>query len=114
MISTPVAHDVASNEFVEIFSRYGRVAHAVILATIDNASRRRGFIVMSTNGEARTALGSLSRTEIRCVFSSSVHQRGLIKYPFRRGHVIDVSWAVVQRSQGQLVTSTCCFLGVLT
>jgi len=27
---------------------------------------------------------------------------------FRRGHVIDVSWAVVQRSQGQLVTSACC------
>ncbi|KAF9652648.1 hypothetical protein BDM02DRAFT_3088537 [Thelephora ganbajun] len=75
--------DLVKSEFVEIFSRYGRVSHAVILATIDNASRRRGFIVMSTHAEARLALSSLSRTEIK-------------------GHVIDVSWAVVQRSQGFL------------
>ena len=61
----PVAHDVTRGEFVEIFSRYGRVAHAVILATIDNASRRRGFIVMSTHAEARSAINSLSRTEIK-------------------------------------------------
>ena len=61
----PVAHDVTRGEFVEIFSRYGRVAHAVILATIDNASRRRGFIVMSTHAEARLAINSLSRTEIK-------------------------------------------------
>jgi len=54
---------------VEIFSRCGRVSHAVILATIDNASRRRGFIVMSTHAEARMAINSLSRTEIRWVFS---------------------------------------------
>ena len=52
---------------MEVFSRYGRVAHAVILATIDNASRRRGFIVMSTHAEARSAINSLSRTEIKCV-----------------------------------------------
>lgn len=50
---------------MEIFSRHGRVLHAVILATIDNASRRRGFIVMSTHAEARLALNSLSRTEIK-------------------------------------------------
>ena len=50
---------------MEIFARYGRVSHAVILATIDNASRRRGFIVMSTHAEARLALNSLSRTEIK-------------------------------------------------
>ena len=59
---------------MEIFSRYGRVSHAVILATIDNASRRRGFIVMSTHAEARLAIGSLSRTEIRCVFFSVTHR----------------------------------------
>lgn len=59
---------------MEIFSRCGRVAHAVILATIDNASRRRGFIVMSTHAEARVALSSLSRTEIKCVFSLVAHQ----------------------------------------
>lgn len=54
---------------MEIFSRYGRVAHAVILATSDNASRRRGFIVMSTHAEARLALNSLSRTEVKWALS---------------------------------------------
>ena len=63
---------------MEIFSRFGRVSHAVILATIDNASRRRGFIVMSTHAEARLAIGSLSRTEIKCVLSSVTHQCALI------------------------------------
>lgn len=63
---------------MDVFSRYGRVSHAVILATIDNASRRRGFIVMSTHAEARVAISSLSRTEIKCVFSSVRYQRTLI------------------------------------
>ncbi|EIM88839.1 uncharacterized protein STEHIDRAFT_138020 [Stereum hirsutum FP-91666 SS1] len=75
--------DLSKNEFAELFSRYGTVSHCVILATVDNASRRRGFIVMSTNAEARAAMDGLSRTEIK-------------------GSVIDVSWAVVQRSQGFL------------
>ncbi|CAL1699708.1 unnamed protein product [Somion occarium] len=75
--------DLTKAEFVEIFSRYGTVSHAVILATVDNASRRRGFVVMSTYNEARCAMDALSRKEIK-------------------GHTIDVSWAVVQRSQGFL------------
>lgn len=52
-------------EFVEIFSRFGSVAHAVILATVDNASRRRGFIVMNSHNEARAAMDGLSRKEIK-------------------------------------------------
>jgi hypothetical protein len=76
-----VAHKVTRNELVEIFSRYGRVLHAVILATSDNASRRRGFIVMSTHGEAHLALNSLSRTEVKWVFSSVTWQR-LFTAPF--------------------------------
>ncbi|CCL98231.1 uncharacterized protein FIBRA_00225 [Fibroporia radiculosa] len=75
--------DLTKSEFVDIFSRYGTVAHAVILATVDNASRRRGFVVMSSFSEARAAMDGLSRREIK-------------------GHTIDVSWAVVQRSQGFL------------
>ncbi|KAI0743190.1 hypothetical protein BC629DRAFT_253028 [Irpex lacteus] len=75
--------DLTKPEFMEIFSRYGKVSHAVILATVDNASRRRGFVVMSTHSEARLAMNMLSRKEIK-------------------GHTIDVSWAVVQRSQGFL------------
>ncbi|OCH88422.1 hypothetical protein OBBRIDRAFT_813659 [Obba rivulosa] len=75
--------DLTKSDFVDVFSRYGTVAHAVILATVDNASRRRGFIVMSNHEEAKAAMDGLSRREIK-------------------GYTIDVSWAVVQRSQGFL------------
>ncbi|GBE83783.1 hypothetical protein SCP_0508390 [Sparassis crispa] len=75
--------DLTKAEFVDLFSRYGTVSHAVILATVDNASRRRGFVVMSNHEEAKRAMDALSRTDIK-------------------GHQIDVSWAVVQRSQGFL------------
>ncbi|KAI6129546.1 hypothetical protein EV401DRAFT_1852574 [Pisolithus croceorrhizus] len=73
--------DLTKSEFADIFAPFGTVTHAVILATVDSSSRRRGFIVMSTNDEARAAMNGLSRTQIR-------------------GHVLDVSWAVVQRSRG--------------
>lgn len=57
---------------MEIFSRYGKVSHAVILATVDNASRRRGFVVMSTHSEARLAMNMLSRKEIKSALFYSV------------------------------------------
>ncbi|KAI0355937.1 hypothetical protein OH77DRAFT_1478854 [Trametes cingulata] len=75
--------DLTKTEFAEIFARFGAVAHAVILATVDNASRRRGFIVMARHDEAKAAMDGLNRKEIK-------------------GHIIDVSWAVVQRSDGFL------------
>ncbi|EKM57986.1 uncharacterized protein PHACADRAFT_206833 [Phanerochaete carnosa HHB-10118-sp] len=75
--------DLTKLEFTDLFSRYGTVSHAVILATVDNASRRRGFIVMSTHQESKAAMDGLSRKEIK-------------------GHTIDISWAVVQRSGGFL------------
>ncbi|KAF9225724.1 hypothetical protein BS17DRAFT_777575 [Gyrodon lividus] len=75
--------DLTKTEFTEIFQPFGTVTHAVILATVDSASRRRGFIVMSTHHEAKVAMNALSRTQIK-------------------GHTLDVSWAVVQRSQGFL------------
>ncbi|OSD05234.1 hypothetical protein PYCCODRAFT_1457645 [Trametes coccinea BRFM310] len=75
--------DLTKAEFAELFGRFGAVAHAVILATVDNASRRRGFIVMGSHHEAKIAMDALNRKEIK-------------------GHVIDVSWAVVQRSEGFL------------
>ncbi|KAF8905253.1 hypothetical protein CPB84DRAFT_1772052 [Gymnopilus junonius] len=74
---------LTKNEFAAVFAQYGVVSHCVILATVDNSSRRRGFIVMSSHGEARQAMAALTRTQIK-------------------GHTIDVSWAVVQRSQGFL------------
>lgn len=85
---------------MDIFSRYGVVSHSVILATIDNSSRRRGFVVMSTHAEALSALGSF---EIKWVLSPP--DTSAANHYLCRGHVIEVSWAVVQRSQGQLVTS---------
>ncbi|KAL0576032.1 hypothetical protein V5O48_005939 [Marasmius crinis-equi] len=70
-------------EFAAIFSRYGTVTHCVVLATVDNASRRRGFVVMSSHEEAKRAMMALTRTQIK-------------------GHTIDISWSIVQRSQGFL------------
>ncbi|KAL0959607.1 hypothetical protein HGRIS_011314 [Hohenbuehelia grisea] len=74
---------LTKSEFANIFSDCGTVSHCVILATVDNASRRRGFVVMSTHEEAKLAMSTLSRTQIK-------------------GHVLDISWAVVQRSHGFL------------
>jgi hypothetical protein len=56
---------VSRAEFTSLFSRFGTVSHAVILATVDNASRRRGFVVMSTHEEAKCAMNALSRTQMK-------------------------------------------------
>ncbi|KAF9475131.1 hypothetical protein BDN70DRAFT_841358 [Pholiota conissans] len=74
---------LSKNEFAALFTQYGTVSHCVILATVDNSSRRRGFVVMSSHEEAKRAMTALTRTQVK-------------------GHAIDVSWAVVQRSQGFL------------
>ncbi|KAF8483460.1 hypothetical protein DFH94DRAFT_721902 [Russula ochroleuca] len=75
--------DLSLAELESVFSRFGTVIHSVILATVDNASRRRGFVVMSTHAQAKSAMDNISQTSIR-------------------GSLVDVSWAVVQRSQGFL------------
>jgi RNA recognition motif-containing protein len=56
---------VTRPEFSTLFSRFGTVMHAVILATVDNASRRRGFVVMSSHEEAKRAMNALSRTQMK-------------------------------------------------
>lgn len=58
---------------MNLFSRYGTVTHCVILATVDNSSRRRGFVVMSTHEEAKLAMDSLTRTQLKCVNIIGVH-----------------------------------------
>jgi hypothetical protein len=58
-------------ELSSIFSHFGTVTHSVILATVDNASRRRGFVVMSTHAEAKTAMDNISQTNIRCVTATA-------------------------------------------
>ncbi|KAF8635430.1 hypothetical protein AX15_000419 [Amanita polypyramis BW_CC] len=70
-------------ELFNMFACYGTVTHCVILATLDNSSRRRGFVVMSTHEEARQVMAALTCTQLK-------------------GHTLDISWAVVQRSQGFL------------
>ncbi|PFH50605.1 hypothetical protein AMATHDRAFT_60706 [Amanita thiersii Skay4041] len=70
-------------ELFNMFSCYGIVTHCVILATVDNSSRRRGFVVMSSHEEAKRAMTTLTSTQLK-------------------GHALDISWAVVQRSQGFL------------
>ncbi|KAJ4490150.1 hypothetical protein J3R30DRAFT_3419423 [Lentinula aciculospora] len=78
-----IPFDLTKGEFAAIFSRHGKVAHSVILATVDNASRRRGFVVMASHEDAKRAMTALTRTQIK-------------------GHTIDVSWSIVQRSEGFL------------
>lgn len=58
-------------ELSSIFSHFGTVIHSVILATVDNASRRRGFVVMSTHAEAKAAMDNISQTTIRCVTATT-------------------------------------------
>ena len=58
-------------ELLSIFSQFGTVTHSVILATVDNASRRRGFVVMSTHAEAKAAMDNISQTNIRCVIMAA-------------------------------------------
>jgi RNA recognition motif-containing protein len=58
-------------ELSSIFSHFGIVTHSVILATVDNASRRRGFVVMSTHAEAKVAMDNISQTNIRCVTATA-------------------------------------------
>jgi hypothetical protein len=76
-LSLWVSHFVIGNRFQRqsrtelssIFSHFGTVTHSVILATVDNASRRRGFVVMSTHAEAKAAMDNISQTNIRCVIA---------------------------------------------
>lgn len=74
---------LTKTELSNMFTRYGTVTHCVILATLDNSSRRRGFVVMSCHEEAKHAIAALSCAQLS-------------------GHALDISWAVVQRSQGFL------------
>ncbi|KAJ6557947.1 hypothetical protein B0H19DRAFT_123883 [Mycena capillaripes] len=78
-----VPFGMTNQSLAALFSPHGTVSHCVILATLDGASRRRGFVVMSTHEEARQAMAALGRGS-------------------KGGAGMDVSWAVVQRSKGFL------------
>ncbi|KAH8829298.1 hypothetical protein DL96DRAFT_1597573 [Flagelloscypha sp. PMI_526] len=72
------------SEFAAMFSQHGKVLHCVILATVDNSSRRRGFVVMASHAEAKRAMEACTNA------------------PTKGGQCLDISWAVVQRSRGFL------------
>ncbi|KAJ7667996.1 hypothetical protein B0H17DRAFT_225643 [Mycena rosella] len=78
-----VPFGMTNQSLAAVFSPHGTVSHCVILATLDGASRRRGFVVMSTHEEARMAMAALGRSS-------------------KGGGGMDISWAVVQRSKGFL------------
>ncbi|KAJ6628018.1 hypothetical protein B0H10DRAFT_321322 [Mycena sp. CBHHK59/15] len=78
-----VPFGITNQSLAALFASHGTVSHCVILATLDGASRRRGFVVMSTHEEARHAMAALGRSG-------------------KSGGGMDISWAVVQRSKGFL------------
>lgn len=55
-----IPHHMTLEELKELFGKYGIVKHAVILAVLDAFRRRRGFIVMNSNGEAAAAMKGMS------------------------------------------------------
>nr|CDI51199.1 telomere maintenance protein [Melanopsichium pennsylvanicum 4] len=71
--------DATTDQFEALFAQYGKVEHAVILATLDHLARRRGFILMSDPAQARAAIDSLD--------SHTWHN-----------YRLEVSFAIVQRS----------------
>ncbi|KIM22579.1 hypothetical protein M408DRAFT_283444 [Serendipita vermifera MAFF 305830] len=76
-------HDFTLEDFKALFQPFGHIEHAVILAVLDNFSRRRGFVVFSSHTQARAAMRATHKTTVK-------------------GHQLNVSWAVVQRSSGFL------------
>ncbi|KAJ7269633.1 hypothetical protein C8J57DRAFT_1066263, partial [Mycena rebaudengoi] len=78
-----VPFGMTNQSLAALFAPHGSVTHCVILATLDGASRRRGFVVLSTHEEARQAMAALGRSG-------------------KGAGGMDISWAVVQRSKGFL------------
>lgn len=58
------------DEFKALFLPYGEIEHAVILAVLDNFSRRRGFVVFSSHTQARTAMRAVHKTTVKFVIIS--------------------------------------------
>ena len=59
-----------SDEFKSLFQPFGNIEHAVILAVLDNFSRRRGFVVFSSHAQARTAMRATHKMTVKSVLYS--------------------------------------------
>lgn len=93
--------DFVNEELVELFSPYGTVMHACILAILDSCGRRRAFILMSAGEEAKKSDLSLRRRR-RALYADSWSTRRAmtaLNGATIRLHTLDVSYAVVQKSQ---------------
>ena len=89
-------------QLIRYKEHYETISHCVILVTVDNSSCHRGLIVMFTYEEAKLAMSGLMRTWIKSVSSRALSNgAGLIEIGEVEGHTVDVSWAVIQCSQGE-------------
>ena len=62
-----IPQHISLEQFTDLFSDFGVVSHAVILAVLDAFSRRRGFVVMSSNEEASRAMKRMSGAVVQWV-----------------------------------------------
>jgi RNA recognition motif-containing protein len=65
-----IPQHISLEQFTDLFSDFGVVSHAVILAVLDAFSRRRGFVVMSNNEEASLAMKRMSGAVVQSVHDS--------------------------------------------
>lgn len=56
---------LSRDDFKALFQPFGIIEHAVILAVLDNFSRRRGFVVFSTHQQARSAMRAIHKTTVK-------------------------------------------------
>ncbi|KAF8965054.1 hypothetical protein BDZ97DRAFT_1813400, partial [Flammula alnicola] len=73
---------LSKNEFASLFAQYGTVSHCVILATVDNSSRRRGFV--ANLGLTSLSLGFLDGGDRAMLLDSRSHMPSPSPTPFER------------------------------
>jgi RNA recognition motif-containing protein len=54
-----------SDDFKALFQPFGSIEHAVILAVLDNFSRRRGFVVFASHNQARSAMRAIHKSNVK-------------------------------------------------
>jgi RNA recognition motif-containing protein len=67
-----IPQHISLEQFTGLFSSFGVISHAVILAVLDAFSRRRGFIVMSSNEEAALAMKRMSGVVVQLVHNPGI------------------------------------------
>ncbi|MBW0565815.1 hypothetical protein O181_105530 [Austropuccinia psidii MF-1] len=73
--------DITNESLKSIMKEFGQVKHVCVLATLDNAGRRRAFVDMTTPEEARAIVQNLHGKKVQ-------------------GYELNITYAFVQRSGG--------------